>query len=143
MCYQQSLRSACAYAQSDQRLSWSLEYSLIIKLLTEHHLEFLSLKVSCRGSSVSTLVKMSHCWESHALAHIVAGVFSRAGWLGITWSQSPKTCFLETGSRIKPFSHVMRMCQLKLIRKSFFVQNFKVSGHSPTPHLHTFDTNLG
>ena len=43
MCNQQSLRSACAYAQSDQSLSSSLEYSMIVKLLTEHHLEFLSL----------------------------------------------------------------------------------------------------
>ena len=32
---------------------------MIIKLLTEHHLEFLSLKEGCRGSSESTLVKMS------------------------------------------------------------------------------------
>ena len=41
---------------------------MIVKLLTEHHLEFLSLKVGCRGSSVYTLVKMSNCWKSHALA---------------------------------------------------------------------------
>ena len=34
---------------------------MIVKLLTEHHLEFLSLKEGCRGSSESTLVKMSKC----------------------------------------------------------------------------------
>ena len=45
MCDQQSLRPACAYAQSDQSLCLSLEYSMIVKLLTERHLEFLSLKV--------------------------------------------------------------------------------------------------
>ena len=39
---------------------------MIVKLLTEHHLEFLSLKGGCRGSSKSTFVKMSSCWESHA-----------------------------------------------------------------------------
>ena len=44
---------------------------MIVKLLTEHHLEFLSLKEGCRGSSESTLVKMPHCWKSHALAQIV------------------------------------------------------------------------
>ena len=66
MCDQQSLRSA----QSDQSLCLSLEYSMIVKLLTEHHLEYLSLKGGCRGSSVSTLVKMPHCWKSHALAQI-------------------------------------------------------------------------
>ena len=43
---------------------------MIVKLLTEHHLEFLSLKGGCRGSSESTLVKMSNCWESHAAAHM-------------------------------------------------------------------------
>ena len=29
---------------------------MIVKLLTEHHLEFLSFKGGCRGSSESTLV---------------------------------------------------------------------------------------
>ena len=43
---------------------------MIVKLLTEHHLEFLSLKGGCTGSSKSTLVKMSHCWKSHALAQL-------------------------------------------------------------------------
>ena len=33
-CDQQSLRSACAYAQSDQSLCLSLEYSMNVKLLT-------------------------------------------------------------------------------------------------------------
>ena len=41
---------------------------MIVKLLTEHHLEFLSLKECCRGSFESTLVKMSNCWKSHAAA---------------------------------------------------------------------------
>ena len=41
-----------------------------VKLLTEHHLEFLSLKGGCRGSSESTLVKIPHCWKSHAAAHM-------------------------------------------------------------------------
>ena len=40
------------------------------KLLTEHHLEFLSLKGGCRGSSESTLVKMSNWWKSHAADHL-------------------------------------------------------------------------
>ena len=48
----------------------SLEYSMIVKLLTECHLEFLSLKGGCTGSSESTLVKMSNCWKSRALAQI-------------------------------------------------------------------------
>ena len=44
MCDQQRLRPACAYAQSDQSLCKSLEYSMSVTLLTEHHLEFLCLK---------------------------------------------------------------------------------------------------
>ena len=39
---------------------------MIVKLLTEHHLEFLNLKGGCRDSSESTCVKMPHCWKSHA-----------------------------------------------------------------------------
>ena len=70
MCDQHSLRSACTYAQSDQSLCLSLEYSMIVKLLTEHYLEFLSLKGCCRGSPESTHVKMPHCWKSHAAAHL-------------------------------------------------------------------------
>ena len=38
---------------------------MIVKLLTEHHFEFLCLKGGCRGSSESTLVKMSNCWKPH------------------------------------------------------------------------------
>ena len=42
---------------------------MIVKLLTEHHLEFLSLTGGCRGLSESTLDKMSNCWKFHAVAH--------------------------------------------------------------------------
>ena len=44
---------------------------MILKLLTEYHLKFLSLQGGCKGSSESTLVKMSNCWKSHAVAHIM------------------------------------------------------------------------
>ena len=43
ICDQQSIRSACAYAQSDQSLCLSLEYSMTVKPLTQHHLELLGL----------------------------------------------------------------------------------------------------
>ena len=42
-----------------------------VKLLTEHHLEFLSLKGGCSGSLESTLVKMPHCWKSHVMALMI------------------------------------------------------------------------
>ena len=44
---------------------------MIIKLLNEHHLEFLGLKGGCRGSFKSTYVKMPHCWKSLALAQFL------------------------------------------------------------------------
>ena len=49
---------------------------MIVKLLTEHHLEFLSLKGSCTGSSESTHVKMPHCWKSHVTARMIHTVLS-------------------------------------------------------------------
>ena len=39
-----------------------------VKLPTEHHLELLSFKGGYTGSSESTLVKITHCWKSHAAA---------------------------------------------------------------------------
>ena len=49
---------------------------MIVKPPTEHDLEFLSLKGGCRGSSKSTLVKMSNYWKSHALAQIKCSAIS-------------------------------------------------------------------
>ena len=50
---------------------------MIVKLLTKRHLEFLSLKGGCTGSSESTLVKMSNCWKSHAAAQLVVRLLCR------------------------------------------------------------------
>ena len=47
-----------------------LEYSMIVRLLSEHHLEILSLKGGCVGSSESTFVKTPHCWKAHVTAHM-------------------------------------------------------------------------
>ena len=71
MCDQQRLRPACAYAQSDQSLCYSLEYYMNTKLLPRHHLECLSLKGGCTGSSESIHVKMPHWWKSRAAAHMI------------------------------------------------------------------------
>ena len=66
-----------AKAQTSLRIhtGWSepllvVEYSMSGKLLTEHHLEFLSLKGGYTGSSQSTLVKIPHCWKSHVVAQL-------------------------------------------------------------------------
>ena len=48
---------------------------MIVKLLTEHYLEFLRLKGGCTGLSESTHVKMPHCWKSHATTHYYIAYF--------------------------------------------------------------------
>ena len=67
-----ALKSACAYAHSDQSLCLSLEYSMNVKLLTEHLFEFLSLQGGYTGSSESSLVKMQHCWKSNVTSCDIA-----------------------------------------------------------------------
>ena len=49
---------------------------MIVKLLTEHHLDVLSLKECCRNLSEFTLVKISNCCKSHAAAHILRVVYT-------------------------------------------------------------------
>ena len=52
---------------------------MIVKLLTEHYLKFVSLKGGCRGWFESTHVKMPHCWKFHALAQLLLLLFSETG----------------------------------------------------------------
>ena len=58
---QQSLRSACAYAQSNQSLYKSLEYSLTVKLLNDHHLESLSLNGQKEAAQTNLSLHLSKC----------------------------------------------------------------------------------
>ena len=64
------LSPACAYAQSELSLCKSLDYSRAVKLLTEQHLEFLSLKGGYTGSSESIHVKMPQHWKSLVAARM-------------------------------------------------------------------------
>ena len=81
---------------------------MTIKLLTEHHLEFLALKGGCTGSSESTLVKMPHCWKSHVAAHL----FSTHSWHRILINlrsisnlvKWPVPCSLELSYGVVPLS---------------------------------------
>ena len=43
---------------------------MIAELLTEQHLEFLSLTGGYTESSESTLVKMPYCWKSHVAVQL-------------------------------------------------------------------------
>ena len=52
-----------------------------VKLLTEHHFEFLSFKGGCSGQSESTHVKMPFCWKSHDAAQIVIVKILISAWV--------------------------------------------------------------
>ena len=43
---------------------------MTVTLLSEHHLEFLSLKLGFTGWFESTFFKVPHCWKSHVTAHL-------------------------------------------------------------------------
>ena len=62
---------------------------MTVKLLTEHHLEFLNIKGGYKGSSEFTLVKMPHCLKPHATAYIIVTHLLRVliflQWLQHTW----------------------------------------------------------
>ena len=65
---------------------------MTVKLLTEQHFEFLSLKGSCTGSDESKLVKMPYCWKSCVTALLVVLVFFEATSLSVTTSVSEVPC---------------------------------------------------
>ena len=100
MCNQQRPRPACANAQSDQNLCLSFEYSMSVKLLTEHHLEFLSLTGCFTGSSESTLVKLPNCWKSHDFYFRISNR-NKCSWTRSKESQRHKTGYWKeiTGDR--------------------------------------------
>ena len=65
-----SNNAVCATSKGSDQPVHSLEYSMTVKLLTEHNLKCLSLKGGCTGLSESTLVKMPQCCKSHVTAQI-------------------------------------------------------------------------
>ena len=82
---------------------------MIVKLLTEHHLEFLSLSGGCRGSFESTLVKLleiscrssmliiNTSFEINAMEHMLKRLFSNIEikhdflWVNVCWT--PRVVF--------------------------------------------------
>ena len=60
---------------------------MIVKLLAEHHLGFLSFKGGCRGSSESTHVKMPHCWKSHVGLNFFKYVIFQRHQKALFWSK--------------------------------------------------------
>ena len=64
---------------------------MTVKLLTEHQLEFLSLKGGCTGSSESTHIKMLHCWKSRATAQFLYEPRHGKHFFGVPL-EKPPTC---------------------------------------------------
>ena len=60
----------CTASKASDQPAHTLKYSMSVKLLTEHNLEFLSLKGGFAGSTESTLVKMPNCWKSRVMAQL-------------------------------------------------------------------------
>ena len=106
MCDQQRLGPACAYAQSDQSLCYSLEYSMSVELLSEYHLEFLSSKGGYTGLSESAHVKTPHSWRSHVTAH----VFNHVLYVNAQWSWS--LVFTSLNYVCATMKALLRKCQL-------------------------------
>ena len=59
---------------------------MTFKLLAEKHLEFLSLKGGCTGSSESTLVKIPDCCGTHIVAHMYLQCISAGSCMYKIWS---------------------------------------------------------
>ena len=57
---------------------------MIVNLLAEQHLEFLSLTGGCTGSSEYSLVKVVYCWKSHVVAQMTSEGRIKNGLLQIT-----------------------------------------------------------
>ena len=79
---------------------------MIVKLLTEHYLEFLSLKGGCKGLSEPTHVKMPHCWKSHALAQFILFIVDDTAeiiWGPRPWIKASSDILMKL--KIKPATH--------------------------------------
>ena len=84
---------------------------MIIELLTQHHLEFLSLKGGWTDLSKFIHVKMPHCRKSHVSAHELWHDFQQCGILANVDSDEP----VQT-----PFKHRhSKCCSLRLSSLKF------------------------
>ena len=91
---------------------------MTVKLLAEHHLEFLSLKGGCRGWSESTHVKMSNCWKYHAAAHYA--IFWSNSVIGI-WAGFDKFKDTHLTSNLKSNNKVIVCNKLSLSFSQYFL----------------------
>ena len=104
---------------SDQSFCLSLEYSMSVKLLTEHHFEFLSLKGSCTGPPESTLVKMPHCWKSRHGSNVqINATFNIGPYFKTCLSFHFKTCYFSQCNVAAPVLALNNFRKSEQIQKS-------------------------
>ena len=93
-----------------------------VKLLSEHRLEFVSLKGGCTGSSESTLVKMPHCVAAQFMIHVYwlrADAYDTLG--GTFISQRKGKIQTSTTNQVFHASmHAVRRFMLEFIEIVFF-----------------------
>ena len=75
-----------------------------VKLLTENHLEFLSLKGGYIGLSESIHVKMLHCWKSHVAAQLCSCMEN-----SISLKRVEKLVYLISGREWTDWSQELRV----------------------------------
>ena len=83
---------------------------MTVKLLTELHSEFLSIKGDSTGSSESTLVKTPHCWKSHVTAHIYIQQKQNNECMLSTTCLEPKAADVCWSKGLRSFYHVHLQC---------------------------------
>ena len=96
-----------------------------IKLLTEHSLEFVSLKGGCTGSSESTLVKIPHCVAAQFMIYwLRADAYDTLGrWVAHSYLKE-KEKFRQV-PQIKFFMHAVRRFMLEFIEFFFHATHEK------------------
>ena len=77
-----------------------------VKLLTEHLLEFISLKGNCTGSSESTLVKMPHCCGSYCLPRVATIYISINPGLFSLHFEGPGIVEMNLGAILESLHHL-------------------------------------
>ena len=130
-----------------------------VKLLTEHHLEFLSLKGGCTGSSESFNAKMPHCWKSHVAAQIYMYIFEPVFHISFKlfpcwWRQNTVNVCVQTFYKGKTprqqikSSHdfiwaMLRKTCLRVFRQSAFQTSLLTRKLNFTCSKFTYDTFAG
>ena len=73
---------------------------MTVKLLTEHHLEFLCIVGCCTSASESTHVKMPYCWKYHVAAQLATKIYIK----DIQASENKTELFCDSPISDKPFN---------------------------------------